>query len=372
MDDVISSETKNGDGGAVHASTMTLEQPSATNALKDATWEAVKQEIVPSSVKSVAFKVTSEDLNPERQKDLNDRFRGVSIVTDTSPIEAQLAADQWLQQNFNEQVAPTNSTSTAPTNSTKLKTSIRAVAEVVPTTPTPTPATAIPPGPRRKPSLLKRMTSGLTGLTESRFGNVRSPTSPVMFEKSPILRIAADVGLTTYIPGNALHAMWLQWKNHTEVKPFSAVKGVKLVQYYENLVTLYILAYQKGDPDLCFALLLRFQGTNYTYRNEFPGLETAVLAFQYLPEDNGICRWIATLFAFLWPTQGWDSYEQIVTTLPKLEKEALGRFLFAVAYIRDPHTKGHNTAVLAQWCTVHRHEEGDDEHGACRKSYAFL
>ena len=140
------------------------------------------------------------------------------------------------------------------------------------------------------------MTSGLTGLTDSRFGNVRSPTSPIdtkQFEKSPILRIAADIGLTTQIPGNVLHAMWLQWKNHAEVRPFSAVKGVKLVQYYENLVTLYILAYHKGEFDLCFALLLRIQSTNYTFRNEFPGLATAALAFQYLPEDSDFCRWIA-------------------------------------------------------------------------------
>lgn len=78
------------------------------------------------------------------------------------------------------------------------------------------------------------------------------------------------------------------------------------------------------------------------------------------------------MFAFLWPTHGWDSHEQIVTTLPQIEKDALSTFLFAVAYIRDSHTKGHNTAILAQWCAVHRHQKGDYEHGACRKSYALL
>lgn len=126
-DDVISSRVKNGEYGAVNASTMTLEQPGTTTALKDATCEAVKQGIIPSYVKSVAFKVTSDDLNPERQKDLSDRFPGVSIVTDTSPVEAQLAADQWLQQNFNEQVAPTKSTPTATTKPPELKTIVKAV-----------------------------------------------------------------------------------------------------------------------------------------------------------------------------------------------------------------------------------------------------
>ncbi|KAJ4336385.1 hypothetical protein N0V87_005401 [Didymella glomerata] len=373
--DVISSEIDNGDGGADAAATLALEESAPASAIKDASWEIIKQEVIPPYIKSVAFTVTSDDLNPERQKDLENRFPGVSMITGTSPVQAQLAAEQWLQRTFGEQVTPTISTSTAATKPPELMTSVKAVAEVVPTTPTPTTTTATtatPTGPRRKVSLLERMTSGLT---ESRFGNIRSPTSAIdakQFDKSPILRVASQIGLTTQIPGKVLHAMWLQWKDHSEVRPFSAVKGVKLVQYYENLVTLYILAYHKEEFDLCFALLLRFQSTNYTFRNEFPGLATAVLAFQYLPEDSDLCRWIATLFAFLWPTQGWDSHEQIVTTLPQIEKQALSKFLFAVAYIRDPHTKGHNTAVLAQWCAVHRHEEGDHEYGACRKSYAFL
>lgn len=204
---------------------------------------------------------------------------------------------------------------------------------------------------------------------------VASPSLPLatkQFDKSPILRVATEIGLETHVPGPVLHAMWLQWRNQTEVKPFSTVKGVKLVQYYENLVTLYILAYHKEEFDRCFALLLRFQCTNYTFRNQFPHLATAILAFQYLPEDNDFCRWIATLFAFLWPTQSWEKHQDIVDASPLIDKEALSKSLFAVAYIRDPHTKGHNTAVLAQWCAMHRHEEGDPEHGACRKAYAFL
>jgi len=67
-----------------------------------------------------------------------NRFSGVSIVTDTSPVEAQVAADQWLQQNFNEQVTPTILTSTAATKPPELTTSIKAVAELIPTMPTPT------------------------------------------------------------------------------------------------------------------------------------------------------------------------------------------------------------------------------------------
>jgi hypothetical protein len=351
---------------------LALEQSSSEDVTKNTTWEVVKQEILPPYVRSVSFTVNTADLNPERQMNLDNRFPDVSIVAESSPVETQLAADQRLQRNINDSSTPAISTSATAMKPTELKTSIQSVAEVIPTTPI-----AIPTGPRNRPSLLSRMSSGPT---EPRFRGQGSPSSPIdnkMFDKSPILRVARQIGLTSDTPGTVIHAIWLQWQDHGEVKPFSTIrkgvnKGVKLVQYYNNLVTLYILAFHKEEFDLCFALLLRFQSTNYNFRNEFPDLSTAVLAFQYLPEDNNLCRWIATLFAFLWRTQDWDSREHILTHFPDINKEALSRFLFAIAYIRDPHTKGHNTAVLAQWCAVHQHEEGDDQYRTCRKEYNYM
>ncbi|KAJ4384809.1 hypothetical protein N0V86_000412 [Didymella sp. IMI 355093] len=351
---------------------LALEQSSSENVAKNTTWEVVKQEILPSYIRSVSFVINPDDLNSERQKDLDSRFPGVLIVTESSPVETQLTADQWLQRNVNDRSTPAISTSATPTKPPELKTSIQSVVEVIPTTPI-----AIPTGPRNRPSLLSRITSGPT---EPQFRGPGSPTSSIdnkMFDKSPILRVAKQIGLISDTPGTVIHAIWLQWQKHEEVKPFSTIrkgvnKGVKLVQYYNNLVTLYILAFHKEEFDMCFALLLRFQSTNYNFRNEFPDLSTAVLAFQYLPEDNDLCRWIATLFAFLWRTQDWDSREHILNHFPNIDKEALSRFLFAIAYIRDPHTKGHNTAVLAQWCAVHQHEEGDDQYRTCRKEYNYM
>lgn len=372
-DNVISSEGDEASSGVEPAPTLATGRPTSANAIKDATWEVVKQEVVPSYVKAVSFTVASNDLNPERRRDLEARFPGVSIVSESSSgdhhdeIEAQFSADQWLQQAYNNETTPVNSGLTTVTKAPQLEISIKAVAEIVPTTPS-----ATPTGPS-KPSLLSRMsTSG----TETRFKSLASPTSPIdtkMFDRSPILRIAERIGLSASSPGKVIHAIWLQWQNHGEVKPFAAVrKTVKLQQYYNNLVTLYILAFHRKEFDLCFAILLRFQSTNYTFRNELPDLATTVLAFQYLPEDNDLCRWIATLFAFLWGTQHYESREHILADFPQIDNEAFCKFLFAIAYIRDPFTKGHNTAVLAQWCEVHHHNEDDAEYRTCQEVYSHM
>ena len=185
---------------------------------------------------------------------------------------------------------------------------------------------------------------------------------------SPILSIVERICLKLSSPDKVIHAIWIQWQSKHEVKPLVAVrKRINLEQYYNKLVILYILAHHKKECDLCFAVLLRFQSTNYTYRNGLPDVSTAVLAFQYLPEDNDLCRWIATLFALLWGTQQYQNHEHLLADSPQIDRDTFFKFIFAIAYIRDPFTKGHNTAVLDPWCEVHHHKEGDAEEALCKE-----
>jgi hypothetical protein len=95
-------------------------------------------------------------------------------------------------------------------------------------------------------------------------------------------------------------------------------------------------------------------------------LTTAVLAFEFLPESDPLCKWIATLFAFLWQTRLYESREEVLKMFNQVNSDAFCKFIFAVAWVRDPHTKGHNTAVLDQWCEVHDHENGSAEEASCK------
>jgi hypothetical protein len=97
-----------------------------------------------------------------------------------------------------------------------------------------------------------------------------------------------------------------------------------------------------------------------------PELSAAVLAFQFLPEKDPLCQWIATLFAFLWQTRLYKSRDEVLKLFAEVNRDAFCKFIFAVAWVRDPHTKGHNTAVLDQWCEVHDHKNGSVEEASCK------
>lgn len=328
-------------------------------------WRSIKQEIIPPYVRAVSFTVAQNDLNPARQEDLTIRFPNVTIVSevpleeaidqDETECEYQIAADRCLRQVSTTDIAPITSPETVTTDGTSLELSTTSVTEAVP-----------------KPSLLSRMSFGAqTRVASADIDNVDNSTSPIKtHSKSPILSIAESIDMKLSCPVKVIHAMWLQWHTSHQVKSFASVRRlVNLDQYYSNLVTLYILAYHKAELDLCFSILLRFQNTNYTFRGGLPEIATAVLAFQYLPEEDGLCRWVAMLFAFLWGTQQYQSREHLLTEIPDLNHDALSKLLFAIAHIRDPFTKGHNTAVLDRWCEVHQHKEGDEEEALCKEMY---
>ena len=175
---------------------------------------------------------------------------------------------------------------------------------------------------------------------------------------STISEVADHIGLRL---DRSLNQIWTHWINHRAILPLNATSD----RLYRKLVTVYILACHMGELNLCYELLLRFQSTNFSDRDDLPELTTAVLAFQFLPERNPLCQWIATLFAFLWQTRLYGSRDAVLKLFNEVNSDAFCKFLFAVAWVRDPHTKGHNTAVLSQWCKVHDHKFGSAEEASC-------
>jgi hypothetical protein len=259
---------------------------------------------VPSYVKKVSFHVSPQDLNSKRAEDLKARFPDVSILT--GPVLINRATTD---------------------------------------TPEPVPSS----------------TNNMAGTNLAIAGP--DPTTSGDARNSPISEVADRIGLRLT---TSLKAMWKHWTNYREILPLTATSQASLNKLYRKLVTLYVLAYHKGESGLCYALLLRFQSTNFSDRDDLPELTTAVLAFEFLPESDPLCQWIATLFAFLWQTRLYESREEVLKMFNQVNSDAFCKFIFAVAWVRDPHTKGHNTAVLDQWCEVHDHENGSAEEASCK------
>ncbi|KAF1358469.1 hypothetical protein EJ07DRAFT_156700 [Lizonia empirigonia] len=331
-------------------------------------WETIQQTVIPSYVKSVSFTVAHDDLDMGRQMELETHFPNVNIctnplcvdeaqyLTDTIECECQVVADQFLQQLPAMRTAQVVSSMTTTARLPSLDTSVQTVAETVPVAP----MTSV----ILEPSFQSCVTVGgpefrIKGVAAEATDDTETPSGlKKMHSDLPILRIAERIGLEVLQPQDkVIHAMWLHWRKKHEVKPYASGR-LTLEQHYNNLVVLYILAYHKREFDLCFAVLVRFQNTNYWSTNILPEEITAALAFQYLPEDDDLCRWIAVLFAFLWSTQVFESYQHLLSKYENLDRDALSKLLFAVARIRCPLTMGSDAAVLDRWCEVHHHEEG--------------
>ncbi len=245
-----------------------------------------------------------------------------------------------------------------------------------------TPSTAVTP----KPSLISRMTIGNQAIPTStsdtqdgKDSTIDGSHGSLVISKDQqrligalgdlsILDVAAKIGLqlSGHVP-RVITAMYRQWKDNEEVKPHFK-RQLSIQHYYSNLVNLYILGYAKVDMDLCYAVLLRFQTTNYqnATNTDLPDVGTAVRVFQYLPWDNPLCRWISILYAFLWGTEMAGDYGKFMNDNPGLDRSALMKLLYCVSHVRDPHVMGHDDAVLARWCEVHNHGTGNVwEKGLC-------
>lgn len=333
-------------------------EPAAT--ATSVSWDAVMQDMIPSYVKSVSFVVAQPDLSPERQADLSARFPDVQILSGSemdnqfNGVKAQCATEQRIRQLLTPDATSMPLSATC-TGSPLMDTHLLTASEVIPTSSKlPSTRTSVD------------MRESAQKKDESTYP-VESPNT------STILSLAQRIGIESYI-SDTVRAMWSYWKKNRRVMPFAAARHHRcsLEQFYEGLVTLYILADRNKDSYLCFSILLTVQRTIGDVKYRLPDLATAFLAFQYLPEDNELCDSMARAFAFLWGTQQYQSVKMLMNAFPKTDKEAFSKFIFAIAFIRDPFTKGHNTALLDQWCEGHQHQEGDAEALLCKEVYGKM
>jgi hypothetical protein len=81
---------------------------------------------------------------------------------------------------------------------------------------------------------------------------------------------------------SVIYTMYEFLREKDKVEPFGKYLST-LAQYYENLITLYILTYLHEEYGLAFVVLLRFQSTNYQETTQLPTIDTVVRAFEHLP-----------------------------------------------------------------------------------------
>ncbi|OAG11808.1 uncharacterized protein CC84DRAFT_54969 [Paraphaeosphaeria sporulosa] len=182
--------------------------------------------------------------------------------------------------------------------------------------------------------------------------------------KTDMIELAQQLGLTLAQP-DILWTMYTSWRERSTFRNYDP--GLMNLQYYYvNLVNLHIMARNICYSKLEFATLLQFQFTNLEQEDNLPDINKPVIkAFEHFPADAPLCRWIAIVYSYVWNTVEDGDYEAFLRKNSGLDPVALCKFLYAVAYVRDPHTKGGNSAVLQEWCSVHNHVEGSAEDKQC-------
>jgi hypothetical protein len=209
------------------------------------------------------------------------------------------------------------------------------------------------PGPvSQKPSLASRITK------------VGQEEVPELKPDEILTAVADDIRLE-YGSFDLVTSMCWQWMRSSFVRPYHPQYNLDI--YYENLVDLYIVAWAKRWEDFSYALLLRFQETNNKQRSELPPARIAVKAFQFLPLNSPLCRWIHILYAFLWTTETYKAFQEELD-YGGMDKNAQIQFLHGVAHFRCPLTPGHDEAVLTRWCNVHTHKPGSEGERQCLKT----
>ncbi|KAF2643668.1 hypothetical protein P280DRAFT_546588 [Massarina eburnea CBS 473.64] len=179
---------------------------------------------------------------------------------------------------------------------------------------------------------------------------------------------AEDFGLALAHP-QSVCSMYAHWKNHGIIRRYSPKQILN--EYYQNLVDIYIVSHKKGWKDVEYAIEVSFQITNCTERSALPPIWLIYKAFQHLPTNSALCKWIHILYAFLWNTQGHKDYDDFcIQELPMetpalTSSNALARILYGVAWHRCSFTQGNDYAVLERWCDVHSHKPGSDREKMC-------
>ncbi|KAF9728904.1 hypothetical protein PMIN01_13284 [Paraphaeosphaeria minitans] len=294
-------------------------------------WKKFRSEALPSYIQIVTFTIPETNLTDDRRKDLEEQFPDVTITVKEAPIfelEKDAASkDDALEANIRKQYPQ---------------------ATVVT-------AMDLPTGPRAL-----RQIAPVSGDVETQLQDFAT-------------------FMTDYPPDgtfdvNVRHdQVWgaLPFSRKMDIARARAIQVgryclMNLQYYYLNLVNLHILARKICYSKLEFATLLQFQFTNFEQEDNLPDINKPVIkAFEHLPVDTPLCRWIAIVFSYVWNTVEDGDYEAFLQKNSGLDPVALCRFLYAVAYVRDPHTKGGNSAVMQQWCSVHDHVAGSAEDKRC-------
>ena len=192
-----------------------------------------------------------------------------------------------------------------------------------------------------------------------------SPTMDIL-ELADMLQLLKS---SNYKVRGIIYSMYKFLRETDKVEPFGKYPST-LSQYYENLITLYILTYLREEYDLAFVVLLRFQSTNYQETTQLPTIDTVVRAFEHLPTHAPLCRWIAISYSFLWDTQAQGEWGVFINTNPDVKPKfrSLAKLLHGICYIRDPFTTGGDIAVRKRWCEVHNHlAEAPHQKRACER-----
>ncbi|KAF1939506.1 hypothetical protein EJ02DRAFT_513820 [Clathrospora elynae] len=216
-------------------------------------------------------------------------------------------------------------------------------------------------------TLVSRMSGGnLAMLTKASAIATAKHDDPITTEMRTSLNALPNLSISEVATKIGLHlsdaalpfvdSMYKQWKRSQEVRVFKS-GHMHLQHYYKNLITLYIVAYAKMDTSLAYEVLLKVQSTNFQHTNALPNVDLAVYAFEHLPSDSPLCRWMAIVLSFLWGTEGNGDYSGFMKGYHGLNVHALSKLRYAVAYITKPYTKGFDAAVKIRWCEVHDHTD---------------
>ena len=164
---------------------------------------------------------------------------------------------------------------------------------------------------------------------------------------------------------NHLWTMYLAWTHQQTVRAFSH-GYMQLQLYYANLVDLYIIARAKKDPALEFATLLQFQVTNFQEPDKLPSIKRcATRAFEHLPINSPLCRWMAILFFHEWDSVSEVDCDGMVNDKTITDLEPLSKFLYGIVSAGGSHARGGKGKVLERWCSVHNHLPNSSQDQSC-------
>jgi hypothetical protein len=364
-------------------------------------WQAFRDGAIPDAVRTVSFTINGPNMSVELREQLQERFPGVELTC--VPDESEGMAPGSFEDNEQADCGAGSSLGTQTVERVSIPKQERTIRALEPRTPEQTKIATTPDaeldGPSNAPRKLAIETPPKSDQQEllnddsaSKLDNPGDslPDNQTISQGSQYLHDVstssalqdelAGIKLELTTKGN-LRKMLKQWQDKGELKSWAARSAGNVQQYYSNMIRLYVLDHHEAiSPlpphiiSLKSAILLQFQMTAYQHGGDLLTLMSAVYAMKWLPYDAPLCQWIVIQFAFLWGTQDDPiGFKQLPKVYPEFERmaftdtKALMNLLYGTAFVRDPHTRGHDAAVLARWCEVHDHAKNPGEKELCDK-----